>query len=286
MWSGSYYRVKPNSRSDTKNLRFFKILLFYSEGFRDFVNTMSDNLGGEDDITSQILVILEQMRSEVLAFKEKGKVEIKSEVKNEVKGIVIKPEQRLSNEERPMRNKRKISDSGVVGSEIQKYLQVKPTTDAILFSNEQDDENGYRMRRKTHKKIDNKTKSYLDYVKQFQYNDEYDDSLNFGAVNQENTQKTVTVELNIEEEQDDDNEDDIEDEDLAYKSESSQSKSRGGRSNNRNGSNQMQENRQNNRGARGDRGAFNRRGRDHKRGSYNNNQRMRNNKREYHNNNR
>lgn len=255
---------QPNVRDDTKNLRFFKILLFYSKGFREFIVKMADNLRGEDDLNSQIICILEQMIGEVEIFRERGIIENKedekTEKKNGVKSIVIKPERSLNKDENErIENKRKISDSGIVNSEITKYLQIKPTTDAILFSNEQDEESGYKMKRKTHKKVDDKTKSYLDYIKQYQYNDEYDDSLNFGTTEHVKKDKQVVLNLKVEEEDEDkeENEDELEDENLVYRSSGKISRS--------NNSRTRDENDNSNRG-RGSRGGFNRRGRGQKRG--------------------
>lgn len=263
---------KPNSRNDTKNLRFFKILLFYSEGFRNFIRTMAQSLGGEEDLTSQIICILEQMISEVLAFKNRETVTKvnKNTIKKEVKSIVIKPNERIKEEE--MKKEKEEN------SDLQKFLQVKPTTEAILFSNEQDEEHGYKMKRKTHnKKLDDKTKSYLEYIKQYQYNDEYDDSLNFGTNKQGNTKRKVTVKLRVDDNNNRINEDDLEDEDLSYNQNWRGGYRQGGKNHN-----WYRGEVQQNGPHRGGRGSFNRRGRGHKRGGYQNHQRNRNNKRDYH----
>lgn len=292
---------KPSDRSDTKNLRFFKILLFYSEGFREFIRTMAQSLRGEEDLTSQIICILEQMIGEVLAFKNKEKLPKKaasSVINRGAKSIVIKPSQKTKEEEQ--RREREMEQHGGMGtSELQKYLQVKPTSEAILFSNEQDEERGYKMKRKTHnKKLDDKTKSYLEYIKQYQYNDEYDDSLNFGTNQQKTAAKKVTMKLKVEDMRDNINEDDLEDEDLTYnnnrrggyygrnRGRGGSRGGRGGRGGGRGGwNNNYHHDDQGDRsvGGRG-RGGFNRRGRGHKRGGYQNKNRDANNKRDYHNN--
>lgn len=51
--------------------------------------------------------------------------------------------------------------------------------EVIIFDNEQDDEAGYQMKRNTGRKFDKKTQDYLDRMKNMQYNDEYDDTLEF-----------------------------------------------------------------------------------------------------------
>ena len=52
-------------------------------------------------------------------------------------------------------------------------------TEVIMFDNEQDEEQGYVMKRNVSKKFDPKTKAYLDKIKKMQYNDEYDDTLEY-----------------------------------------------------------------------------------------------------------
>ena len=171
-------------RDDTKNIKFFKILLFYSKGFKEFVGDTATSLGSQEDLSSQILCILNQMISEVEAFRNRKKqVKAINEKNAQSDALVakeIKPQAPKSEGLHNVRgNKRKSSNRKE--DELTKYLKVKPTSEAIIFSNEQDEEGGYKLNRKPGAKMDAKTKKYLEYIKQYQYNDEYDDSLEFGA---------------------------------------------------------------------------------------------------------
>jgi hypothetical protein len=288
------------SRDDCKNIRFFKLLLYYSEGFREFVKKMSKSLSTDVNMSSQMLVIFNQMIGEVMAFTEKNKEmreynEKKRQEQAKVsKKTVIKPSKETI--EREEKRQKTIFQEQ---EEMDKFLKVKPTSEAIIFSNEQDEEGGYRNRLKMNKKLDKKTESYLEYIKQYQYNDEFDDSLEFGAkaknANRKRRNKRNQKTINMEAEKIDEvNEDDLEDEDPSlsknaresYRDErggNRHSGRRGGKGgyNDRDDRDQMEQ-----RGSRG-RGGFNRRGRrGNHRGGYEGRQRNNRNKREYYNKNR
>lgn len=64
-------------------------------------------------------------------------------------------------------------------NQAKNYLRAMGNHEVIIFDNEQDEDAGYQMKRNTGKKFDNKTQDYLDKIKQMQYNDEYDDTLEF-----------------------------------------------------------------------------------------------------------
>ena len=92
-----------------------------------------------------------------------------------------------------------------------------------MFENEQDEDAGYVMKRNTGKKFDKKTQAYLEKIKQFQYNDEYDDTLEYDDKKKRrrnndrgNNKNFKKVTMRMDEDDIPGNDDEIEDQDPSY----------------------------------------------------------------------
>jgi len=293
---------KKMNRDDCKNVRFFKILLYYSKGFEAFVKKMANSLSNETNMSSQLLCIFNQMIGEVKAFSIKAieqkeyneKRKEEEEKTGKVKTTIIKPDKEFLAEKERQRSTFKEQD------EMSKFLKIKPTSEAIIFSNEQDEEGGYKNNHKMSKKMDKKTQSYLEYIKQYQYNDEMDDSLEFGARiknkrrgggrKRNNNKNPRLINMKAEKIEEID-EDDLEDENPTMNRNSNRRNQGGRRKHKWETENEEMDNQDDNRGyhrgsrgggVRGSRGNFRRRGRgsDHH-GGYRGRQKANRNKREY-----
>lgn len=178
-----YGTVVTKKKENTVNFKFFKILLYYSTGFRQFTKQVCGKLVDEIDETSQILTILVQMHREIKILKEK-------EIKLENGSASADPEEKEepnkieeSAENAPEENLELRSEAPQLEENpLAKFVKVKPKTQAILFDNEQAEELGYVQKTTLNEEaLDEKTRAYLEYVKRFQYEDEYDDSMNIKA---------------------------------------------------------------------------------------------------------
>lgn len=171
---------------DVKNIKFFKILIYYSESFKKFVRECASDLQGSSfgDSIIQVLSILSQISSEIDAMKNKQSnlKQINEELGLGYKGPIIMHEVQPDEEALKRRAEREARDLRKLELEEQAqvardYLKNMGNTEVIMFENEQDEDAGYVMKKNTGKTFDKKTQAYLEKIKQFQYNDEFDDSM-------------------------------------------------------------------------------------------------------------
>lgn len=179
-------------KDKSKNIKFLKILMYYSQGFTYFINACSKCMAdsaAETDTVVQMFKILNQVTKEILDFKfSKSKDSATDDERREneggkrqaLKAVEIKPDQetidrRNEREAKELLTKEKTKKQ----NDARNYQKTMGNSEVIIFDNEQDDEAGYQMKRSTGKRFDQKTQEYLDKIKGLQYNDEYDDTLEF-----------------------------------------------------------------------------------------------------------
>jgi len=182
---------KPSlSKDNVKNIKFFKILMYYSQEFGRFVRECASDLqsASSGDPIVQVFCILSQVTSEVEAIKvkEKNLKQLNEEIgtadgkKNPLYAVEIQPdEETLKRRAEREAKEKEQQDKLRKDKQAKSYQRAMGNHEVIIFDNEQDDEAGYQMKRSTGRKFDKKTQDYLDRMKTMQYNDEYDDTLEF-----------------------------------------------------------------------------------------------------------
>lgn len=221
-------------RENIKNIKFFKILMYFSVGFKNFIRECSSDLQGSSlsEPIVQVLHILCQISSEVdsMKVKQDNMLKLNQELGNDKKEFVVLREAPVDPEVLQRRAERELREAQQKELEhnsnlAKNYLKNMGNTDQIIYENEQDDD-GYVMKQTFNKKLDKKTQQYLDQIKKLQYADEYDDTLEYDDKKRRNQEenknkhfKTVTLKVDQVEEYDseDESEDDFKEYDPNFK---------------------------------------------------------------------
>ena len=181
--SAEFHGSVTKRKQGVQNCKFFRILLFYSRGFEKFIDDMGYRLASQNDELSQIIKLLKDMSMDVKSFKEKIKKQKEDEVEEEEsseevhKKVEDEDDKQDEEEEKEEEEEKMIEEKKE--PKLAKFLKNKPQTKAIYFDNEQLEEEGYMQRNKAlNNNSDENLKSYFKFIEQFQYEDEYDDSMN------------------------------------------------------------------------------------------------------------
>jgi hypothetical protein len=169
--SGKRTLVSASSkrRGDEINFKFFKMLLGRSEEFASFVTLVykkeiDDHL---DVMEFQFIAILNQLINEAKERREKAAEDQKGDESPNKAALL---EQERIEAQKPLLPKK--------SSKIEQRPRAE--SDVIFLEEDDDDEALAAVMQKRPAKVDEKTKKYLALVRQFQYEDEYDDTHDLG----------------------------------------------------------------------------------------------------------
>lgn len=165
-------------RRDDINLKFFKILIRRCPELKQFIRLFnSEDLKNIDVPEFAFICILSQMMIEVELKEEKKKRALQNG------GVMSDSEEESEAVEQVKRaqSEHRQDSIGILPAELGPSMErgrvfnLQPQSEEIIFENEETDEKTTKPRGEE-RPVDERTKNYLNIVRQYQYDDEYDDT--------------------------------------------------------------------------------------------------------------